>query len=73
MECSTEAAVRLMVFNRLCDPEIKLGLLRWKEGVVVPGLDTAGMTSNTSQPPVSHSTFQRLPSSVAQSWYCCPQ
>ncbi|WP_022950134.1 IS1634 family transposase [Methylohalobius crimeensis] len=34
-----EAAVRLMVFNRLCDPESKLGLLRWLEQVVVPGID----------------------------------
>jgi hypothetical protein len=30
-----EAAVRLMVFNRLCDPDSKLGLLRWLERVVV--------------------------------------
>jgi len=39
-----EAAVRLMVFNRLCDPESKLGLLRWLEGVVVPGIDMAAIT-----------------------------
>ena len=39
-----EAAVRLMVFNRLCDPESKLGLLRWLEGVVVPGIDTEAIT-----------------------------
>jgi len=36
-----EAAVRLMVFNRLCDPESKLGLLRWLQQVVVPGIDTS--------------------------------
>ena len=39
-----QAAVRLMVFNRLCDPESKLGLLRWLEGVVVPGIDAAAIT-----------------------------
>lgn len=39
-----EAAVRLMVFNRLCDPESKLGVLRWLEGVVMPGIDTAAIT-----------------------------
>ena len=39
-----EAAVRLMVFNRLCDPESKLGVLRWLEGVVAPGIDTAPIT-----------------------------
>jgi hypothetical protein len=27
-----EGLLRLMVFNRLCDPESKLGLLRWLEG-----------------------------------------
>lgn len=39
-----EAAVRLMVFNRLCDPESKLGLLRWLEGVVVPGIEAEAIT-----------------------------
>ena len=39
-----EAAVRLMVFNRLCDPESKLGVLRWLEGVVVPGIDAGELT-----------------------------
>ncbi|MBS0212236.1 MAG: IS1634 family transposase, partial [Proteobacteria bacterium] len=28
--------VRLMVFNRLCDPQSKLGVLRWLETVAVP-------------------------------------
>jgi len=36
----SEALVRVMVFNRLCDPESKLGVLRWLESVVVPGLET---------------------------------
>jgi transposase len=39
-----EALVRLMVFNRLCDPESKLGVLRWLDGVVMPGLDLSGVT-----------------------------
>ena len=39
-----EAVVRLMVFNRLCDPSSKLGVLRWLEGVVVPGVETGRLT-----------------------------
>lgn len=36
-----EGLIRMMVFNRLCDPESKLGVLRWLETVVMPGVDTA--------------------------------
>ena len=32
-----EALIRVMVFNRLCDPESKLGVLRWLETVAMPG------------------------------------
>jgi hypothetical protein len=39
-----EAAVRLMVFNRICDPESKLGVLRWLEGVVMPGIDAEALS-----------------------------
>lgn len=35
-----EAVVRLLVFNRLCDPSSKLGVLRWLERVHLPGVDT---------------------------------
>ncbi len=31
-----ERLLRVMVFNRLCDPESKLGILRWLEGTRVP-------------------------------------
>lgn len=31
-----ERLLRVMVFNRLCDPESKLGILRWLEGAIVP-------------------------------------
>lgn len=31
-----EALVRAMVFNRLCDPQSKLGVLRWLETVAMP-------------------------------------
>jgi len=31
-----ERLLRVMVFNRLCDPESKLGILRWLEGSRVP-------------------------------------
>ncbi len=43
-ECDVEALLRVMVFNRLCDPQSKLGVLRWLEEVVVPGVDTATIT-----------------------------
>jgi len=39
-----ERLLRVMVFNRLCDPESKLGILRWLEGTRVPGVDTASVT-----------------------------
>jgi hypothetical protein len=39
-----EALLRVMVFNRLCDPESKLGVLRWLETVAMPGIDTAAIT-----------------------------
>ncbi|PYF08226.1 hypothetical protein C8J30_11385 [Rhodobacter viridis] len=31
-----EALIRAMVFNRLCEPESKLGCLRWLETVAMP-------------------------------------
>ena len=33
-----EALVRVMVLNRLCDPDSKLGVLRWVETVTLPGI-----------------------------------
>ena len=39
-----EHALRVMVFNRLCDPESKLGVLRWLETVSIPDVDTASLT-----------------------------
>jgi len=39
-----EHAIRVMVFNRLCDPESKLGVLRWLETVSIPEVDTASLT-----------------------------
>ena len=39
-----EALIRAMVFNRLCDPESKLGVLRWLETVAFPGLEVATVT-----------------------------
>ena len=39
-----EASVRAMVFNRLCDPDSKLGVLRWLETVSMPGLSEHGLT-----------------------------
>lgn len=32
-----QALIRVMVFNRLCDPDSKLGVLRWMETVALPG------------------------------------
>lgn len=33
-----EQAIRVMVFNRLCDPDSKLGVLRWLQTVCMPGV-----------------------------------
>lgn len=41
---AVEHALRVMVFNRLCDPESKLGVLRWLETVSMPGIDPAKIT-----------------------------
>lgn len=38
-----EALVRVMVFNRLCNPDSKLGVLRWLETVSMPGLSAEPM------------------------------
>ena len=39
-----EHALRVMVLNRLCDPDSKLGVLRWLQTVSMPGVDTAKLT-----------------------------
>jgi hypothetical protein len=39
-----EHAVRVMVFNRLCDPDSKLGVLRWLKTVSMPGVDVDKLT-----------------------------
>ena len=39
-----EALIRLMVLNRLCDPESKLGVLRWLETVAIPDIETTAIT-----------------------------
>ena len=39
-----EALIRVMVFNRLCDPESKLGVLRWLETVAMPGIEAESIT-----------------------------
>lgn len=33
-----EHAIRVMVFNRLCNPDSKLGVLRWLQTVAMPGI-----------------------------------
>jgi transposase len=33
-----EALIRVMVLNRLCDPDSKLGILRWVKTVTLPGI-----------------------------------
>lgn len=40
-QIDVEALIRVMVFNRLCDPESKLGVLRWLQTVAFPGLNSA--------------------------------
>lgn len=39
-----EALIRVMVLNRLCDPDSKLGVLRWLETVALPEVDVAAIT-----------------------------
>ncbi|WP_205205219.1 IS1634 family transposase [Azonexus hydrophilus] len=39
-----EALIRVMVFNRLCDPESKLGVLRWLDTVAMPGIEAESIT-----------------------------
>jgi len=43
-EIDVEALLRIMVFNRLCNPESKLGVLRWLETVTLPGLALKGVS-----------------------------
>jgi hypothetical protein len=43
-QIDVEALIRVMVFNRLCDPDSKLGILRWLETVALPGIETAAIT-----------------------------
>jgi hypothetical protein len=39
-----ESLIRVMVFNRLCDPESKLGVLRWLETVALPDVEVKTIT-----------------------------
>lgn len=39
-----EALIRVMVLNRLCDPDSKLGVLRWLETVAMPGIEIKAVT-----------------------------
>lgn len=41
---NVEALIRVMVFNRLCDPESKLGVLRWLETVAMPDIEVESIT-----------------------------
>lgn len=40
-QMDVEALVRAMVFNRLCEPDSKLGCLRWLETVAMPAMPDA--------------------------------
>uniref|UniRef100_UPI003EBC66B3 IS1634 family transposase n=1 Tax=Arhodomonas sp. AD133 TaxID=3415009 RepID=UPI003EBC66B3 len=42
-EFDLEAVIRVLVFNRLCDPQSKLGVLRWLERVHLPGVAVGGL------------------------------
>jgi transposase len=39
-----EQAIRVMVFNRLCDADSKLGVLRWLQTVSMPQVDAEALT-----------------------------
>lgn len=55
-----EALIRVMVFNRLCDPESKLGVLRWLDTVAMPGVEVESITHQhllrSMDAPVDHQT-----------------
>jgi len=44
---TVEQAIRVMVFNRLCDADSKLGALRWLQTVSMPGVDPPRSPTNT--------------------------
>lgn len=39
-----EALIRIMVLNRLCDPDSKLGVLRWLQTVALPDVEIKAVT-----------------------------
>lgn len=39
-----EALIRIMVLNRLCDPDSKLGVLRWLQTVALPDMEVKAVT-----------------------------
>ena len=39
-----EALIRIMVLNRLCDPDSKLGVLRWLQTVALPEIEVKALT-----------------------------
>ena len=39
-----EALLRIMVLNRLCDPDSKLGVLRWLQTVALPDIEVKSVT-----------------------------
>ena len=39
-----EALIRIMVLNRLCDPDSKLGVLRWLQTVALPDIEVKTVT-----------------------------
>ena len=41
---AVEQAIRVMVFNRLCDADSKLGALRWLQTVALPDVDPEAIT-----------------------------
>jgi transposase len=43
-QIDVEALIRILVFNRLCDPESKLGVLRWLETVALPDMPLKAVT-----------------------------
>ena len=43
-QIDVEGLIRILVFNRLCDPESKLGVLRWLETVALPDMPVKAVT-----------------------------
>lgn len=55
-----EHVVRVMVFNRRCDPDSKLGVLRWLQTVSLPEIDVGALTHQQLLRSMEHRLPRRI-------------